>query len=334
MNEPRIAVLGDGGWGTTLAILLCKKGFDVTLWGAFPDYCAYLDRKRENPRFLAGISIPRRIKITPDLKEAVRQKNIIVLAIPSQHMRAVLGRLKKSGYPRDALYLSVTKGIEIGTLLRMSEVVQEKLGTVGLAVLSGPTIAHEVAKGIPTTAVIASRDARIRKYLQSIFTTERFRVYTNSDVIGVELGGSFKNIIAIACGISDGLGFGTNTKAALLSRGLAEMSRLGIYLGAKASTFSGISGLGDLVTTCISEYSRNRFVGEEIGKGKSPASVWRKMKMVAEGVPTAKSGYQLSLRHGVDMPITREIYLVLYKNKSPVKAVKDLMGRETKEETT
>ena len=333
MNKPKIAVLGDGGWGTTLAILLSGKGFDVTLWGAFADYAAYLDKKRLNPRFLPGIKIPRQVKITADLREALSGKEVIVLAVPSQHMRTVLGRVKRTGFPKRAVYLSVTKGIERGTLLRMSEVVREELGRVRLAVLSGPTIAHEVAKGIPTTAVVACADMRMRAYLQDIFTTERFRVYTNSDVIGVELGGSFKNIIAIACGISDGLGFGTNTKAALLSRGLAEMSRLGRALGAQASTFSGISGLGDLVTTCVSQYSRNRFVGEEIGKGRSLPSVARKMKMVAEGVPTAQSGYQLSLRHGVDMPITREIYLVLYKNKSPVKAVRDLMGRQKKEET-
>jgi len=199
-------------------------------------------------------------------------------------------------------------------------------------VLSGPTIAWEVAKGIPTTAVVASAGAAVRKSLQNIFMTNRFRIYTNSDVTGVELGGSLKNVIAIACGISDGLDFGTNTKAALLARGLAEITRLGKAMGAQASTFSGISGLGDLVTTCVSTHSRNRFVGEEIGKGKTLSQVKSHMEMVAEGVPTTKSAYKLSLKHKVDMPITKEVYSVLYKNKSPVKAVKDLMSRQKKEE--
>jgi glycerol-3-phosphate dehydrogenase (NAD(P)+) len=214
----------------------------------------------------------------------------------------------------------------------MSEVMHEELGNIKLAVLSGPTIARELAQGIPTAAVIASHDCGLRQHLQEIFMTERFRIYTNDDVIGVELGGSLKNIIAIACGISDGLGFGTNTKAALLSRGLAEISRLGLAMGAKARTFAGISGLGDLVTTCISPYSRNRFVGEQIGEGRTLRQITKHMQMVAEGIPTTKSAYALSLKYKVDMPIAGEVYAVLYKNKSPLKAVKDLMTREKKEE--
>lgn len=216
--------------------------------------------------------------------------------------------------------------------MRVSEVIRDELGRVKLGVLSGPTIAHEVATNIPTTAVVASENHAVNKYLQDIFITDRFRIYINNDVVGVELGGSLKNIIAIACGISDGLAFGTNTKAALLARGLAEISRLGKALGARQGTFSGISGLGDLVTTCISPYSRNRFVGEQIGKGKSLNDITAHMRMVAEGIATTKSTYQLSLKHNVDMPITKEVYLVLYKNKSPLKAVKDLMTRERKEE--
>lgn len=328
----KISILGDGGWGTALAILLYRKGFKVTIWGAFADYSTYLNRKRINTKFLPGVKIPQEIAITHDLMSAVSDKHLIILAVPSLYLRKVLKRIKKNDCISDALYLSVTKGIEIGSLKRMSQVIHDELGNVKLAVLSGPTIAHEVAYGIPTTAVIASHDEEIRKHLQGIFMTDRFRVYTNSDVIGVELGGSLKNIIAIACGISDGLKFGTNTKAALLSRGLAEISRLGYALGANMNTFSGISGLGDLVTTCISPYSRNRFVGEEIGKGKSLKEIKKHMQMIAEGVPTTKSAYALSLRHKVDMPITKEIYYVLYKNKSPLKAVKDLMQREKKEE--
>ncbi|MBM3244663.1 MAG: NAD(P)-dependent glycerol-3-phosphate dehydrogenase [Candidatus Omnitrophica bacterium] len=328
----KIAVIGDGGWGTTLAILLSKKGFDVTLWGAFPEYVLTLDKKRANPRFLPGIKIPKNIRITSDLGEASKGKDIIVMAVPSLYMRSILKALKKTDYPRRAIYLSVTKGIEINTLKTMSEIIRQELGKLNVAVLSGPTIAHEVAKNIPTTAVIASKSTQTRKFLQDVFMTGYFRVYTNNDVSGVELGGCLKNVIAIACGISDGLGFGTNTKAAILSRGLAEISRLGKVMGANPKTFSGISGLGDLVTTCISKYSRNRCVGEKIGKGQTLLHIKSGMQMVAEGVPTAKSAYQLSLKYKVPMPITKEVYSVLYKNKSPLTAVKDLMKREKKEE--
>lgn len=332
MKKVDIAVLGDGGWGTTLAILLFKKGFHVTVWGAFPDYISYMDRKRQNPRFLAGVPMPKKITLTADLYQAVSGKQIIVLAIPSQYLRRILKKIKPITCVREAVIVSVIKGIEMGTLKRMSQVIHEELGRVRLAVLSGPTIAHEVARGLPTVAVMASRDKRLKKYLQDIFMTDRFRVYTNEDVMGVELGGSLKNIIAIACGISQGLGFGTNTLAALLSRGLAEISRLGHAMGAHVETFSGISGLGDLVTTCVSPYSRNRFVGVQIGKGRSLRNIQSKMRMIAEGVPTTKSAYALGLKHKVDLPITREVYNVLYRHKPPLGAFMDLMARKKKEE--
>jgi len=332
MRKFDISILGDGGWGTTLAILLHHKGLNVSLWGAFPDYVSYLDKKRINTKFLPQIKIPRDIVITSNLKDAVYDKELIIFAIPSQYLRRVIKRVKRLNFSRGTIYLSVIKGIEIGSLKRMSEVIHDEIGNVRLAVLSGPTIAHEVAKEIPTTAVIASYDKMLKKYLQGIFMTERFRIYTNEDVIGVELGGSLKNIIAIACGISDGLGFGTNTKAAILSRGLVEISRLGYAMGARVGTFSGISGLGDLVTTCISPYSRNRYVGEQVGKGKTLKQIRAHMQMVAEGLPTTQSAYALSLKYKVDMPITKEVYNVLYKNKSPERAVQDLMTREKKEE--
>ena len=332
IKNPDIVILGDGGWGTTLAILLYKKGFTVTLWSAFADYAKYLDKKRVNFKFLPGIKIPKGIKITHDLNTAVNNKDIIIFAIPSQYLRHVLARYKSLNLSRSPIYVSVIKGIELGSLKRMSEILYAELGGIKLAVLSGPTIAIEVAKGIPTTAVIASSDQGTKKYLQDVFMTGRFRIYANDDVAGVEIGGSLKNVIAIACGIADGLGFGTNAKAALLSRGLAEISRLGQAMGAKIKTFSGISGLGDLVTTCISPYSRNRFVGEQIGKGKTLRKIESHMQMIAEGVPTAKSAYVLSLKYKVDMPIVKEVYSVLYKNKSPLKAVKDLMTRKKKEE--
>jgi len=331
-NKTKITILGDGGWGTTLAVLLSKKGFNVTLWGAFAENIYHMNKDRVNEKFLPGIKIPKDIILTSDLKLAVKNRDIIVLAIPSQYMRVVLKKVKVLDYPRGAIYLSVTKGIEMGTYKRISEVIHNELGGVKLAVLSGPTIACEIARGIPAVAVIATRNPKISVLLQNIFMTDRFRVYTNDDVIGVELGGSLKNIIAIACGVSDGLGFGANTKAAILARGLAEISRLGIAMGAKARTFSGISGLGDLVTTCISPHSRNRFVGEKIGKGKNIKEITGHMQMVAEGVPTAKAAFALSLKYKVDMPIVKEVYKVLYKNKPALKAFKDLMARDRKKE--
>lgn len=328
----RIAVLGDGGWGTTLAILLYRKGFKVTLWGAFGDYVSYVNKKRVNVKFLPRVRIPAGIEIMHNLKEAVGGSQLIILAVPSQYMRETARKVKQFHFPSSTAFLSVAKGIEVGSLKRMSEVICDELGGVNLAVLSGPTIAQEVARGIPTVAVIASHNKKIRKELQNVFMTPKFRIYTNDDVIGVELGGSLKNVIAIACGISDGLGFGTNTKAALLARGLAEITRLGEAMGAKAGTFSGITGVGDLVTTCISPYSRNRFVGAQIGRGRSLKQIRAHMQMVAEGVPTAKSTYSLSLKYKADMPITREVYNVLYRNKSPLKAFRDLMNRRKKEE--
>ncbi|MFH1678935.1 MAG: NAD(P)H-dependent glycerol-3-phosphate dehydrogenase [Candidatus Omnitrophota bacterium] len=327
-----IAVLGDGGWGTTLALLLHRKGYSVTLWGAFPKYAAYLKETRINKQFLPGVKIPKDLTITADLKSAIESKDLVVLAVPSQYMRQIIKRLKNCDILKKAVFLSVTKGIEINTLMRMSQVIYDELNKVKLAVLSGPTIALEVARGIPTTAVIASTNKALRAFIAGVFNTDRFRIYTNNDVIGVELAGSLKNIIAVACGISDGLGFGANTKAAILSRGLAEISRLGIKMGAQAATFSGISGLGDLVTTCISPFSRNRYLGEQIGKGKKLRHLVANMKMVVEGVTTTQAAYQLSMRYKVDMPITKEIYLVLYKNKNPRKAVRDLMTRRLKEE--
>jgi glycerol-3-phosphate dehydrogenase (NAD(P)+) len=331
MPKQRIAILGDGGWGTTLAILLFKKGYAVSLWGAFAGYSATMIKTRYNPRFLPGIKIPRQIKITNDIKSAVKDKEIIVLAIPSQYTRLALKKIV-GNFSKRSIFLSVTKGIEIGSFKRMSEVIRAELGPVKIAVLSGPTIASEVAKEVPTAAVVASPDKQVRKTIQAVFSTKRFRVYTNPDMVGVELGGSLKNVIAIACGVSDGLGFGTNTKAAILTRGIAEISRLGKAMGAKLETFSGISGLGDLVTTCISKQSRNRSVGELIGKGRSLKEIYRHMQMVAEGVPTAKSAYALSLKYKIDMPIIKEVYYLLYKQKSPCLAVKDLMTRKSKEE--
>ncbi len=326
-----ILVVGDGGWGTTLAIHLHRQGYNVTLWGAFPKYVKFLQKTRENIKFLPGIKIPKNITLSNDLECAINQSDLIVLAVPSQFLKDILRKIRKYNVEKKS-FLSVVKGIDQKSLKRMSEIVHKELGSIKLAVLSGPTIAMEVARKIPSTAVIASKKINFAKKLQKIFNSNTFRIYTNSDIIGIELGGSIKNIIAIACGVCDGLGFGTNTKAAILARGLAEMSRLGKKLGAKTKTFAGLAGLGDLVTTCFSPKSRNRFVGEQLGKGKRLDQIMSSMEMVAEGVPTAKGVYALSKKHNVSMPITTEIFNILYKNKKALIAVKNLMGRKTKSE--
>ncbi len=328
----KISVIGDGGWGTTLAIHLYKKGFPVLLWGAFPGYVKQLRSTRRNPKFLPGITIPKGIVITNDLKNAIEGSDLVVLAAPSQHVKSVLLKIKKYNYKNIKL-LSVVKGLDNQELLRISQLIYQVLGkNVPLAVLSGPTIAIQVARGIPSTAVIASHNAALAKELQEIFNSRSFRIYTNSDMIGVELGGSIKNIIAIACGICDGLGLGTNTKSAILCRGLAEMARFGEALGAQKHTFYGLSGLGDLATTCFSLESRNRQVGEKLGKGKKISQILAATNMVAEGVPTARAIYRLSKKHKVSMPITTEVFQIIYKKKDPKDVAKDLMIRKLKEE--
>lgn len=323
--------MGDGGWGTTLGILLAKKGFSVTLWGLFPDNIDLLKSKNENVKFLPGVKIPPELKATSSMDEALDGANMIVLAVPSQFLRGILEMLKMHKIP-ELKFVSVVKGIENITLKRMSEVIIDVFGKQRVAVLSGPTIALEVANGSPTTAVAASIDPEFAREVQETFFTELFRVYASGDVIGVELGGSLKNIIAIAAGVCDGLGFGTNAKAALLTRGLVEIVRLGAAMGASKETFYGLSGLGDLATTCVSRYSRNRWLGEEIGKGKKLNDILKETDMVVEGVTTAKSAYDLSKKYNVEMPITEEIYKVLYENRDPHKAVHDLMIRTPKAE--
>lgn len=330
-KKKKIAIIGDGGWGTTLGVVLCNKGFDVTLWGLFPDNIELAKKHKENIKFLPGIKIPDKLKLTSSLDEALADKELIVLAAPSQFLRGVLEMIKMHKLSA-AEFVSVVKGIENNTLKRMSEVVRDILGVQRLAVLSGPTIALEVANGAPTTAVVASTDTELANEIQDIFITDRFRIYTSDDVIGVELGGSLKNIIAIAAGVCDGLSFGSNAKAALLTRGLVEIVRLGVAMGAQKETFYGLSGLGDLTTTCVSQYSRNRWLGEEIGKGKKLADILKETDMVVEGVATAKSAHDLSKKYNVEMPITEEIYKVLYENKDPKKAVHDLMTRSPKNE--
>ena len=327
----RVSVLGDGGWGTCLAVLLSAQGHRVTLWGAFADYVGEMRHSRENKKFLPGVKLPPELNLTADLVESWDGCEVLVVAVPSQYLRPVLKRCSAGPWAK-VLTVSVVKGIDPESLQRMSELIRESVPAKRLAVLSGPTISYEVARGMPTTAVAASEDLAAARETQELFTTERFRVYTSGDVTGVELGGSLKNVIAIASGAADGLGMGTNTKAALVTRGLAEISRLGVAMGAQEKTFSGLSGLGDLITTCFSAQSRNRHVGEEIGRGKSLAEVTGGMVQVAEGVTTAKSGYELSKKYRVEMPITTAVYQTLYEGRPARETVRDLMLRPSKAE--
>ncbi len=326
-----VSVLGDGGWGTTLAILLAKKGLKVRLWSAFAGYADTLKTTHNNEKFLPGIVIPDEIEITSDMHVATDRAAAIVIAIPSQFLRSVISRLKGMHLGAKVI-ISVVKGIENETFKRSSEIIKDEIGDLDIAVLSGPTIACEIAGGLPATSVVASVSKDVAKQAQELFMSDRFRVYTSTDIIGVELGGALKNIIAIAAGISDGLKLGTNAKAALFTRGLVEMKRLGAALGAEQETFNGLSGIGDLVTTCISLYSRNRTVGEEITRGKKLSDLIENMDMVAEGIETTRSVYGLSKKIGIEMPITEQVYQVLFKDKNPHTAVSDLMLRDKKPE--
>ena len=327
----KVTVLGAGGWGTTLALVLHERNAEVTLWEFFEDYAALLDKTRENTKFLKGIKIPGSIKITSDLKEAVESAEILVLAVPSHIMRSLAEKIKKLDYKKK-IFVSVAKGVEQETLKPMSGVISGVLGRVKFAVLSGPSHAEEVALKKPTTVVAASKNRKLAEKIQELFSTNYFRVYANTDVRGVEIGGSLKNVIAIAAGIVDGMEAGDNTKAALITRGLAEMRRLGVRLGAHDSTFFGLSGIGDLVVTCASTHSRNRSVGEQLGRGKKIAEILKGMEMVAEGVKTSLSAYKLSKKYRVEMPITTEIYRIIYEDKSPYDSVRDLMNRALKSE--
>lgn len=329
----RIAVLSDGGWGTALALLLHGNGHDVTLWGPFPEYVATMRETRRNPRFLPGVALPPELPLSADLDAAVAGAGLLVLAAPSQYMRSLLEQLKAVERPADVLHVNVAKGIEVSTLKRMSELVAEVLGPVPYAALSGPSHAEEVAHAVPTAVVVAADRAALAEAAREVFMNERFRVYTSADVVGVELGGALKNVLALAAGVCDGMGFGDNTKAALMTRGIVEMARLGQRMGGQPETFSGLSGIGDLIVTCTSQHSRNRHVGEELGRGKCLADIQNAMGgQVAEGVKTARSAYELARRTGVSTPIIDQVYAGLYEGKDPREAVLDLMTREAKPE--
>jgi len=329
----KISILSDGGWGTALSNVLCDNGHAVTMWGPFPDYLEEMRRTRRNERFLKGVELPAALRLEPELARACADADLVVLAAPSQYMRSLLGRLAAVPRKADLIYLNVAKGIETGSCLRISELVAEILGNVRYAILSGPSHAEEVARRMPTAVMTASQDAQAARTVQQAFMNQYLRIYTSDDVIGAELGGSLKNVLALAAGVLDGMGMGDNTKAALMTRGIVEMARLGQALGGRPETFSGLSGIGDLIVTCTSRHSRNRHVGEELGKGRKLADIQREMGLVvAEGVTTASSAHQLARRAGVETPIVDEVYASLYEDKDPRQAVRDLMQRDAKPE--
>jgi len=325
----KIAIIGDGGWGTAIAIMLSEKGNDVFLWSNFPDYAGHLDKTRDNTKFLPGIRIPDAVKITSDINLAVNGAELIVLAVPSKYMRDVCKKIK---IVKAKCLLSVAKGIEVGTLKRMSEVIKEEIPGFPVAVLSGPSHAEEVSRKLPTAVSVAAENLETADFVQKVFMGDRFRVYTTTDVIGVELGGALKNVIAIAVGICDGAGMGDSAKSALMTRGIAEMTRLGVAMGSKKETFAGLAGIGDLIVTCISKYGRNLRFGRMLAEGKTPDEVAASTEMVAEGVTTSDAVHELSGKYDIEMPIANEVYLGVYKNKPIRQAIQDLMKRSPKKE--
>ncbi len=330
----RIGVIGGGSWGTALAKLLADKGYPVTLWIHDPARCAEMAEKRENATYLPGIPLPYNLIPSTDLAEVVRGKTMILCVVPSHALREAMTRVGAlvDGEPT---VVSASKGIEDETSLTMAAVMESVLPKrlrARVAALSGPSFAREVARGMPTAVTAAAAAASVAEEVQATFTTSFFRVYTSTDLVGVELGGATKNVIAVGAGLSDGLGFGHNTRAALITRGIAEISRLGAKMGADPRTLGGLSGIGDLVLTCTGDLSRNRSLGVRLGKGETLAQILADMKMVAEGVRNSKSVHHLAKKLGVEMPITEQMYLVLHEAKSPRQAVVDLMTRELKPE--
>ncbi len=330
----KIAVLGAGGWGTTLAILLHANGHEVNLWEFNADYARTLKAYRENFYYLPKIKIPPAINITNDLEYAVQKRNLIVVATPTQFIRSSLSGLRNFNF-QDCLLISVSKGIEVKSLKLVSDILLDifkKAKKENVLSLSGPSHAEEVSRKIPTAVVCAGESDSSTKIIQKVFSNDYFRVYRNDDLVGTEVGGALKNVIAIAAGISDGAGFGDNTKAAIMTRGINEIMRLGLQLKAKKETFFGLSGIGDLIVTCESVHSRNRNVGIQIGKGKKLKTILKEMKMVAEGVATTKSAFELSKKLNIELPITHQVYNILFNDKDPHKATELLMKRNLKEE--
>ena len=328
MKEKRVCVIGDGGWGTTLALLLHGGGARTTLWSAFPEQVEELRANRENKRYLPGIPLPEGLHVTADPFEAGRDVDLAVSVVPTQFLRKVAEAFEDA-LSGEIPIATATKGIEIETFRTPSEILEEVLGERRMAVITGPSHAEEVARGLPASVVVASKDETLARSVQDVLSGDNFRVYTHTDPKGAELGGALKNVIALAAGISDGLELGDNAKAALVTRGLVEMARFGQAHEAAPQTFFGLAGLGDLATTCYSKHSRNRHVGEEIGRGKKLAQILEEMQMVAEGVWTTKALFgPESEARGIPMPIAEKVHAVLFENKDPREAVIELMRRE------
>ncbi len=327
----RVSVIGAGSWGTALARLLSVNGHEVTVWSILEDEIRMLEENHEHLTKLPGVKLPETIQFTTDLEAAVKGRDLLVLAVPSPFTRST----SKSMAPfvgQGQLIVSVAKGIEESTLMTLAEVIEEEIPAADVAVLCGPSHAEEVGRGIPTTVVAGAKTKKTAEYMQSIFMNEVFRVYTSPDIMGMELGSALKNVIALAAGVADGLGCGDNTKAALITRGIAEMSRLGTAMGGHIETFNGLTGIGDLIVTCASVHSRNRKAGYLMGQGKTMQEAMDEVKMVVEGVYSAKAALILAEKYHVDMPIVREVNAVLFEGKTAREALKDLMLRHGKTE--
>ena len=327
----RVGILGAGSWGTALALLLHKNGHDVTVWSIDKAEVAMLQKEREHKSKLPGVRLPEEIQITNDLEEGMKDKDFIVLAVPSVFTRSTARSMKPFLKPGQKI-VNVAKGIEENTLMTLSEQIEEELPEADVAVLSGPSHAEEVGKGLPTTCVVGATTEETAEFLQSAFMSDVFRVYISPDILGIEIGGSLKNVIALAAGIADGLGYGDNTKAALITRGIAEITRLGVKMGGKAESFSGLTGIGDLIVTCASVHSRNRRAGFLMGQGKTMKEAMDEVQMVVEGVYSAKAAIKLAEKYGVSMPIIEQVNQVLFEDKSAAEAVKELMLREGRTE--
>ena len=331
MSIRNTAVIGAGGWGTALAVLWSKRGNAVTLWGNNPERATRLRETRENAEYLPGVKLPDAIHVTSDIADC-RGADLIVFVTPSVALRCVAQRLQGAGLSSGAILLSGTKGIEHGTGMRMTEILHEIFPDHTVAVLSGPNLAVEIARDLPTAAVLGCRNPQCAEELQSYLGSERFRIYSSDETIGIELGGALKNVFAIAAGASDGFGLGDNSKAALVTRSLAELLRLGTAMGGNPRTFYGLSGAGDLIATCFSQHSRNRRVGEKLGRGETLAQISTSTHMVAEGIPTAKSAFECARKLEIETPIIDQIYSVLYEGKRPDQAMQELLGRDQKAE--
>lgn len=322
-----VGVLGAGSWGTALALLLHKNGHHVTVWSISKEEVEMLSKEREHKSKLPGVKLPEEMQFTNVLEEAIQGKNFMVLAVPSPFTRAT-ARNMKSYVAENQIIVDVAKGIEEDTLMTLSQQIHEEIPQADVAVLSGPSHAEEVGRGLPTTCVVGAKTKKTAEYLQEAFMNEVFRVYTSPDMLGIELGGALKNVIALAAGIADGLGYGDNTKAALITRGIAEIARLGVAMGGKMESFTGLTGIGDLIVTCASVHSRNRRAGILIGQGKTMEEAMEEVKMVVEGVYSTKSAVKLSEKYNVSIPIIEQVNAVLFEGKNPGEAVKELMLRD------